>query len=105
MWRLRIIVTHPDFERRGIGGMLMEWGLNRSREDDIPCVLEASPVGENLYLRKGFKIVAPIKVTETLTNNAMIWLPGGGTDWESMIVWTPNDDGGYTLSIENSEFS
>lgn len=43
--------VHPDFQGQGVGGQLLQYGIDL----DLPLYLEASPKGYPVYLRKGFK--------------------------------------------------
>jgi GNAT superfamily N-acetyltransferase len=55
---LWLLVTHPDFRRRGVGTMLTDWGINAAREKSWPVTIFASPMGELLYAHLGFKNLA-----------------------------------------------
>lgn len=55
---LWLIVTHPDFRRRGAGTMLMNWGLDAAKEKGLPITVFASPMGRLLYAHLGFQDVA-----------------------------------------------
>lgn len=63
-WYLAVLGVHPKAQRRGIGGMLLDWGLQRAREETeqrgkaVPVTMTSSPAGQGLYIRKGFRIVA-----------------------------------------------
>ena len=52
---LMTLVTLPEYWRRGIGTKLAEWGVLKSREDNLTMTLFASPMGERLYKRMGFR--------------------------------------------------
>lgn len=54
---LDLLVTHPDYYRRGAGSMPIAWGTARADEMDLDAYLEASEMGQPLYERHGFKIV------------------------------------------------
>ncbi|WAO94307.1 N-acetyltransferase domain-containing protein [Fusarium falciforme] len=53
-WRLAFISVSPNHQRRGIGRKLVQWGLDRSEEEGVAAVLEASDAGKGLYERMGF---------------------------------------------------
>lgn len=60
---LALLMTHPDFQRRGHGSALLDWGHRRADHDHVPLFLCASPVGHPLYLKVGWKDVAvPIRL-------------------------------------------
>lgn len=48
----------PEYERRGIGAMLLRWGLDRADEDDAAVYVSATPAGAKLYTRQGFELVS-----------------------------------------------
>jgi GNAT superfamily N-acetyltransferase len=45
----------PTYHRRGAGTTLLEYGIAKAREANVPITLTASPMGRQLYLRFGFK--------------------------------------------------
>ncbi|KAK3046085.1 hypothetical protein LTR09_012400 [Extremus antarcticus] len=51
---LNILCVHRDFQRRGAGTLLVQWGLVHSERVGLPAYLEASPAGFPLYLKLGF---------------------------------------------------
>lgn len=62
-WYLANLCITPEHQRRGIGGMLVDWGLERCREEKpqasgapLPAGLIASPAGLGLYKKRGFKV-------------------------------------------------
>lgn len=45
----------PEFQRRGIAGKLVAWGLEEAeRRGGLECTTEASPMGRVVYGRLGF---------------------------------------------------
>lgn len=59
---LQILVTLPEYRRRGAGSQLIEWGTKRADERGLKCVLMASPSGLGVYLKHGFKIVREVEM-------------------------------------------
>jgi GNAT superfamily N-acetyltransferase len=55
---LWLIVTHPDFRRRGLGTMLTTWGLDKALSKGWPVTVFASPMGELLYRQLGLACIA-----------------------------------------------
>ena len=45
----------PKQHRRGIGKALLNWGLERSKEQGRDCYLFATPAGKPLYSAMGFE--------------------------------------------------
>ena len=54
--------TDPGFQRRGAGGMLVDWGLKKSDELGLPVYLESSSNAHEFYKNKGFKDLEMFKV-------------------------------------------
>lgn len=52
---LHVLVTEPEEQRRGAGGMLLKWGLDQADQAQLPAYLEASEEGKPLYARWGFE--------------------------------------------------
>lgn len=55
---LSILMTHPDFRRRGAGTMLAEWGIRYAEDRSWPVTVLASPMGKLLYEHLGFITIA-----------------------------------------------
>ena len=55
---LWLIVTHPDYRRRGAGTMLTDWGINTAEKKNWPVTVFASPMGELLYAHLEFEKIA-----------------------------------------------
>ncbi|KAH7174580.1 acyl-CoA N-acyltransferase [Fusarium flagelliforme] len=51
---LDTLVTHPDYQRRGAGSMLMKWGCDMADENRVAAYVDASKSGAALYERFGF---------------------------------------------------
>lgn len=54
-WYLEIIVTRTEFQGKGAGAMMMQWGVTKADEDKIECYLDATPEGKPLYEKFGFR--------------------------------------------------
>jgi GNAT superfamily N-acetyltransferase len=54
---LWLLVTHPDFRRRGAGRMLMEWGLKAAEGKMWPVTVFASPMGQLPYESLGLETI------------------------------------------------
>ncbi|TGO33354.1 hypothetical protein BHYA_0251g00210 [Botrytis hyacinthi] len=59
---LHLLVTHPDFRRRGHATQLLKWGMERSIRDNAPLVLAASAMGEPTYLASGFEELGRVPI-------------------------------------------
>ena len=59
---LTFIGTDPQFERRGAATSLIKWGLDKSRESNIPAYLESTLNAVPLYERLGFKTMENLSI-------------------------------------------
>ncbi|KAF2137922.1 uncharacterized protein K452DRAFT_257132, partial [Aplosporella prunicola CBS 121167] len=58
---LSLLITDPNHQGRGAGGMLLRWGLERADKAGLITYLEATEAGRPVYKRFGFE---DIKTTE-----------------------------------------
>jgi GNAT superfamily N-acetyltransferase len=54
------LICHPDFQRRGAGRQLVQWGLDRADELGLPAYLEGSAAGKGLYRKMGYQPIREI---------------------------------------------
>lgn len=54
--------TDPEFQGRGAGSALMEWGKHKSEELGLPIYLESSTKGHGFYKKHGFKDVEVLDI-------------------------------------------
>lgn len=56
-WHLNMIATHPDWQRRGLGGALMATVFEIAEADGLPCYLETeTPENVAYYRHHGFDV-------------------------------------------------
>ena len=58
---LNILVTHPDFQHRGVATKLLNWGVEQADRLGVVMALESTPAGLEMYKRVGFREVDVIK--------------------------------------------
>jgi len=46
--------VRQDHQRKGVGSMLVKWGIEKADELGIECFVEATDAGRSLYLKFGF---------------------------------------------------
>lgn len=52
---LAVLVIHPDVRHRGVGTMLVNWGIKLAERKAVPVTVFATPTGESLYAHLKFK--------------------------------------------------
>jgi len=85
-WHLDLLAVCPSRRKRGVGSLLVSWGMKNGAKEGVICSLESSPAGKGLYERLGFKMVdvwVPFEGSkegfEKLTAPMMVWQPGTST--------------------------
>lgn len=68
------LTVFPKFQRKGIGERLVRHVQAIATDENVPVSLQASVVGEGLYLRCGFKIGHERQV-DVLRDVFMVWEP------------------------------
>jgi GNAT superfamily N-acetyltransferase len=86
-----LTAVHPDYQRRGIGKLLMEYGMKIAEQADLPIYTEASQAAIGLYERIGFR-----RLKQSIIHKAdVLWagdLKGDGKDHEvPLVVWVPGE--------------
>jgi GNAT superfamily N-acetyltransferase len=78
-WLLANVVTHKDYQRRGIGVRLVKWGLEQAEAERVPCGVESSFAGMRLYEKVGFRQFDEMRYgeKEKETMAVMVWEPSG----------------------------
>ncbi|KAI5857482.1 acyl-CoA N-acyltransferase [Durotheca rogersii] len=61
-WYLEILGVRKEYQGRGVGRRLVEWGVSKADEDGVEGFLAASPFGFHLYAKYGFEIVEKVEV-------------------------------------------
>ncbi|KAF5596072.1 uncharacterized protein FSUBG_8982 [Fusarium subglutinans] len=62
VWHLDYIGVSPGNQRRGIGKMLLQWGLDHAAADGKDCYLVATEAGRPLYVAAGFKDIRIVSI-------------------------------------------
>ena len=63
-WKLYLLTIHPDFERKGIGRLLMADGLRMADESNSPVFLTSTETGAGLYEKMGFRRLETVHRTD-----------------------------------------
>ena len=60
--RIKAIYVHPNFERRGVGKILIEHLINLAKEKGcLKLSLDSSTAAKNFYLKNGFKLINEVE--------------------------------------------
>jgi ribosomal protein S18 acetylase RimI-like enzyme len=87
-----VMAVHPDYQRKGIGEMLMKYEIGISQQTGLPIYIESSKEGIKLYEKMGSRRLKEKLVHKSedsspeKTNGARedqelplyVWLPEGG---------------------------
>lgn len=65
---LNFCFTQPKHRRRGVGRLLMEWGIKKADELGLPSYIEATDIGLKLYEAYGFKVEGELDLDATTEN-------------------------------------
>ncbi|KAF2801821.1 acyl-CoA N-acyltransferase [Mytilinidion resinicola] len=84
-----VIAVHPEYQKRGIGRRLMQWGVEVGEQAGLPVYLESSKEGEGLYRSLGFEEVGRVRHRAELIGESedvevplMVRMPGSlGIGW------------------------
>jgi len=60
---LDILTIDPAFQRRGVGGKLVEWGTSKADKMGVDAVVESSVFGKGLYLKHGFNFIKDVTIS------------------------------------------
>lgn len=94
-WHLGALCVAPQHQRKGVGAMLLQWGLDIARSEGTPIQLRATYNGEQLYRRYGFRTIARDPTWTALGlrgGNYMVfdpkqeWIRAAGDDERSKVV-------------------
>jgi GNAT superfamily N-acetyltransferase len=76
---LHRIAVHPDYQRRGVAGQLLQWGLDRADSEKLVSYLNGRPQARQLYENSGFRAVnivpMPVPGLEVADMIAMVRQP------------------------------
>ncbi|KAL9487978.1 hypothetical protein ACSS6W_000255 [Trichoderma asperelloides] len=56
-WYLELLAVKPQFQGKGAASLMLKYGVEKADEDKVECFLDASPAGQPIYERYGFRVV------------------------------------------------
>lgn len=75
-WELEVLAVRPAFQRRGVGSVLLSWGMAQASCYQLPVVVAATSDGEYLYKAHGFQECGRIDSEDSYFSwVAMVWYP------------------------------
>lgn len=76
-WHAQSIVVSPEWQRMGVGRMIIMEVRERARVEGVMMGLQASPVGEKLYRSLGFEMLGDYsyRVSGDTGGGTMLWSP------------------------------
>lgn len=51
------MAVHPDYQRQGVGALLMNWSIDAAERLDLPIYVESTVPGRHFYKAMGFESV------------------------------------------------
>jgi predicted N-acetyltransferase YhbS len=69
---LLLLVVDPAFQRRGVGKLIVQDGIDRAHASGYPLFVSGSPGGSLLYQSLGFELKESPKITQAKVVQAML---------------------------------
>ncbi|KAL4784905.1 acyl-CoA N-acyltransferase [Aspergillus varians] len=69
---LNMLAVDPAFGHRGLGAMLLQWGLDRADQQRCITFISASPAGRGLYEKHGCRAVSSYEVIPGYHETSMV---------------------------------
>ncbi|OBT63801.1 hypothetical protein VE03_06933 [Pseudogymnoascus sp. 23342-1-I1] len=66
IWRLNTISVAPEYQKQGVGSMLLQWGCDKADSCGWSSFVMASPAGVQLYSKFDFKVVGQVRTKHGL---------------------------------------
>ena len=54
-WEMSGLSVAPEYQRRGLGALMLNWGINQATAENVPVFVKSSPNGVSLYEKAGFR--------------------------------------------------
>jgi GNAT superfamily N-acetyltransferase len=79
---LHMLHTDPEYQGRGAGSALMDWGKQKADELRLPIYLESSRKGHLFYQKHGFKDIEVLDIDLSKF--------GGPVHKQPLMIWEPS---------------
>jgi GNAT superfamily N-acetyltransferase len=77
VWYLQTLAVDPTCQRRGVGSLLVNWGLEHARAEGIPAALESSSKGRLMYEKLGFRLLEVLEWLGDWKIPVLVWHSSG----------------------------
>ncbi|KAE8371869.1 acyl-CoA N-acyltransferase [Aspergillus bertholletiae] len=69
-----VLGTHPAARRKGVATMMMNWGLERARQEGVEVYLSSTQAGKLVYEKLGFEVRSTADF-DGYVQDSMVWVP------------------------------
>ncbi|TVY86359.1 hypothetical protein LAWI1_G007978 [Lachnellula willkommii] len=83
--------VHPEYRKRGVGSLLMEWGVAVADKLNLESFIEATDSGRFLYEKFGYRTLLKVSFSPERKNPSQEWarLISEMTPFHVYITWRP----------------
>jgi GNAT superfamily N-acetyltransferase len=86
-WYLNLCCIHPGYQKRGVGQLLVRWGLGLAAAENVHASVTTSHANEHFYLRCGFDEIVGTCSEGEANPMRLAGIPGGEILWK----WAKKD--------------
>lgn len=98
-----VVAVHPDHQRKGIGQLLMDFGIGIAQKAELPIYIESSQDGVGLYEKLGCRrLKAPHKADPKIGKQSEVNVIGRENE-AAFFIWVP--EGGEERLPKNIELA
>jgi predicted N-acetyltransferase YhbS len=83
------LVVHPDHRKKGVGKMLVQWGLERADALGVETVVQSVPFSVPFYEKCGFACVEQIDIDFSVSEPSEQWKRYQNEDMRAFFMWRP----------------
>jgi GNAT superfamily N-acetyltransferase len=86
---LEQLVVHPDYRRRGIAKLLVDWGVKKADRFGLESCVESVPFAVPVYEKLGFVNADSLLPDVGTENPSEKWKQYAAEDLSVRLVWRP----------------
>ncbi|KAF2815720.1 acyl-CoA N-acyltransferase [Mytilinidion resinicola] len=83
------LIVDPEHRRKGIGRMLINWGVKKADEMGVETVIESVPYAVPAYEHCGFECVEEVPLDFAIPNPSEKWEEWQREDHRAYLMWRP----------------